>query len=86
MIYGMVIAPVPPPAIKDGFARDASPDRSGLTRERACYFEGKVTFRALLSGEANGSHFMCRMRRPLAVRLKPDTTTALSTRSEDCRL
>ena len=58
MIYGMVIAPVPPPAIKDGFARDASPDRSGLTRERACYFEWKVTFRARLSGEANGSHFM----------------------------
>ena len=40
-------------------------------------------FRALLSGEANGSHLMCRMRRPLVVRLKPDTTTALSTRSED---
>jgi hypothetical protein len=58
MIYGMVIAPVPPPAIKDGFARDASPDRSGLTRERACCFEWKVTFRARLSGEANGSHFM----------------------------
>ena len=48
--------------------------------------QGEVTFRALLSGEANGSHFMCRMRRPLAVRLKPDTTTALSTRSEDWRL
>ena len=66
MIYGMVIAPVPPPAIKDRSREMLAGPLSGH-RERACYFEGKGTFRALLSGEANGSHFMFRMRRPLAV-------------------